>query len=53
MQPRDGGIIKDVMYYQDEDGRTVSSYLRQTLPEKVRVRGGQIILPKRRRRKSA
>ena len=53
VQPLDGGIIKDVMHYQDEDGRTVSSYLRQTLPEKVRVRGGQIILPKRRRRKSA
>lgn len=53
VQPLEGGIIKDVMRYQDEDGRTVSSYLRQTLPEKVRIRGGQIILPKRRRRKSA
>ena len=31
----------------------VSAYLRQTLPEKVKIRGGQIVLPKRRRRKSA
>ena len=53
VQPLDGGIIKDVMHYQDEDGRTVSAYLRQTLPEKVKIRGGQIVLPKRRRRKSA
>lgn len=53
VQPLEGGIIKDVMHYQDEDGRTVSSYLRQTLPEKVKIRGGQIVLPKRRRRKSA
>lgn len=53
VQPLEGGIIKDVMHYMDEDGRTVSSYLRQTLPEKVKIRGGQIVLPKRRRRKSA
>ena len=53
VQPLEGGIIKDVMHYQDEDGRTVSAYLRQTLPEKVKIRGGQIVLPKRRRRKSA
>lgn len=53
VQPLEGGIIKDVMHYQDEDGRTVSSYLRQTLPEKVKIRGGQIVLPKRRRRKNA
>jgi len=43
VQPLDGGIIKDVMHYQDEDGRTVSAYLRQTLPEKVKIRGGQIV----------
>lgn len=53
VQPLDGAIIKDVIQYHDEDGRTVSAYLRQTLPEKARIRGGQIVLPKRRRRKSA
>jgi len=51
VQPLPDGIIKDVMHYEDEDGRTVSSYMRQVMPEKVKVRGGQIILPKRRGRK--
>lgn len=48
VQPLKGAIIKDVMQYRDEDGRTVSSYMRQTLPEKVKIRGGQIVLPRKR-----
>ena len=51
VQPLEGGIIKDVMQYHDEDGRVVSVYLRQTMPERVRIRGGQIVLPRRRSRK--
>ena len=31
---------------RDEDGRVVGSYLRCTLPEPPRIRGGQIILPR-------
>lgn len=31
---------------RDEEGRVVGSYLRCTLPEPPRMRGGQIILPK-------
>jgi len=53
VQPLEGGIIKDVFRYHDEDGRTVSAYLRQTLPEKPKIRGGQIVLPKKRRRRTA
>ena len=53
VQPLEGGIIKDVMHYHDEDGRTVGAYLRQTLPEKPKIRGGQIVLPNKRRRRRA
>ena len=34
----------------DEDGRQIGAYLRCVLPEKPRMRGGQIILPKPRKR---
>lgn len=50
VQPLAGAIIKDMMAYHDEDGRVIAAYLRQTLPEKVKVRGGQVVLPKWRRR---
>ena len=53
VQQLEGGIVKDLYHCQDEDGRTVSSYLRQTFREPVKVRGGQIVLPKKRRRKMA
>ena len=48
--PEYGSVIMDVEHIQDEDGRTVSSYLRCRLPERPKVRGGQIILPRKRRR---
>lgn len=50
VQPIPGSVVKDIMRYEDEDGRTVSAYLRCTLPERVKIRGGQVVLPKRRRR---
>ena len=50
VEPEYGSTIMDVEHVQDEDGRVTSSYLRCRLPERPRVRGGQIILPKRRRR---
>ncbi len=51
VQPLPGSIVKDVVRYEDEDGRVVSAYLRCTLPERVKIRGGQVVLPKRRGRK--
>ena len=53
VQPLDGAIIKDVMRYEDEDGRTVSAYLRQTFREPIKIRGGQIVLPSKRKRRRA
>ena len=44
-------IVKDVVEHTDEDGRVVSKYMRGVLPKRVKVRGGQIVLPERRRRK--
>lgn len=44
-------VIKEHRTCQDEDGRTVSAYLRCVLKEKARRRGNQIILPKRGRRR--
>lgn len=43
--------IRDVAESRDEDGRVVSKYMRCTLPEPPRMRGGQILYPKRRGRK--
>ncbi len=48
--PEYGSTIMDVEHVQDEDGRAVSSYMRCRLPERPRVRGGLIILPRRRRK---
>ena len=52
IEPLQDEIIKEVVEYTDEDGRVISKYMRGTLPEPVAVRGGQIVLPKRRRRKA-
>ena len=53
IEPMKDGIVKDVIEYPDEDGRVISKYMRTVLPERVTVRGGQIILPVRRRRRGA
>ena len=45
-------VIKEHYSIRDEDGQAISSYIRCTLPERPKVRGGQIILPKRTRRKT-
>ena len=52
IEPLQDEIIKEVVEYTDEDGRVISKYMRGTLPEPVVIRGGQIVLPKRRRRKT-
>ena len=49
VQPLPGSIVKDVMAYRDEDGIIISAYLRCTLPSPPKVRGGQIVLPRKRR----
>ncbi len=51
IEPIQGSIIKDVRDIRDEDGCMVSKYMRCVLPEKVEVRGGQILLPGKRRRR--
>ena len=53
IEPLQDEIVKDVVEYTDEDGRVISKYMRGVMPERVQVRGGQIILPKRRRRRPA
>ena len=50
--PEYGSTIMDVEHTQDEDGRVTGSYLRCRLPERPKVRGGQIVLPKRGRRRT-
>ena len=44
-------VIKEHNTWQDEDGRTVSAYLRCVMKQPPKVRGGQIVLQKRERRK--
>lgn len=50
VQPEKGAVIKEHATTTDEDGRVVGTYLRCVLPEPVKVRGGQIVIPGRRRR---
>jgi len=52
MEPLQDEIVKDVYEMVDEDGRIVSKYMRGVMPERVVVKGGQIVLPRRRRRKA-
>ncbi len=49
MMPEAGAVIKDVSETVDEDGRVIGKYMRCALPARPKVRGGQIILPKRKR----
>ena len=52
IEPLRDEIVKEVVEYTDEDGRVISKYMRGTMPERITVRGGQIVLPKRRGRKA-
>lgn len=49
--PEHGSVIRDVELTRDEDGRVTGSYLRCLLDQPPKVRGGQIVLPKRGRRR--
>ncbi|MBR5094462.1 MAG: hypothetical protein IK095_05155 [Oscillospiraceae bacterium] len=51
VQPERGAVIREHQVTLDEDGRVVGSYLRVVLPEPVKVRGGQVVIPGRRRRR--
>ncbi len=46
-------VVKDVLEITDEDGRIISKYMRGVFPERVQVRGGQIILPAKKKRRTA
>ena len=48
-----GAIVKDIEETRDEDDRVIGKYQRCVWKTPPKVRGGQIILPKRGRRKSA
>lgn len=50
IEPMPGAVVKDVSRCKDEDGRVISAYMRQTLPEAPRVRGGQIVWTWKRKR---
>ena len=41
-----GSVMMDMVRLDDEDGRAISAYIRCVLPERPKVRGGQVILPK-------
>ena len=51
VQPEKGAVIREHQVTEDEEGRVIGSYLRCVLPEPVKVRGGQILMPGRRRRR--
>lgn len=47
IKPERGSVLKDFQPTKDEDGNLTSCYLRCVLPEPPRVRGGQIIMTRR------
>lgn len=46
LRPPKEAVIKEVREITDEDGLVIGKYIRYVLPEKPRVRGGQIIMPR-------
>lgn len=48
--PLPGAVIKDVRELTNEDGLVIGKYIRYVLPEAPRMRGGQILLPRPRKR---
>lgn len=53
IQPDYGAIVKDVQETRDEDDRVIGKYQRCVWKTPPKVRGGQIVLPKKRKRKTA
>ena len=51
MQPDYGSTIKDVEETRDEEGVLIGKYMRCLLKERPRIRGGQIILPRKETRR--
>lgn len=52
IQPEYNSIIMDVEENRDDEGVLISKYVRCKLPSRPEVRGGQIILPKKGRKKT-
>jgi len=50
LQPPAGAVMKEVREIMDEDGIVVGKYMRYVLPEAPRVRGGQIVMPRAKKR---
>ena len=51
VQPEKGAVIKEHQTTVDEEGHVVGSYLRCVLTAPVKIRGGQIVIPGRRKRR--
>ena len=51
MQPDYDSTIKDVEEIRDDDGQLIGKYMRCLLRERPRVRGGQVVLPKKQTRR--
>ena len=49
VQPDYGAVVKDIEETRDEDGRIVGKYQRCVWKQPPKIRGGQIVLPRRRR----
>ena len=50
IKPDYGAIVKDIEETRDEDDRVIGKYQRCVWKTPPKVRGGQIVLPKRGRR---
>ena len=45
-----GAVVREVREVTDEDGLVIGKYLRYVLPEAPRLRGGQIVMQRTRKR---
>ena len=52
LQPDPDSVVKDVQETKDEDGRVIGKYMRCVWKEPPKVRGGQVVMPWKRKRKA-
>lgn len=50
LQPDPDSVVKDVQETKDEDGRVIGKYMRCVWKEPPTVRGGQVVMPWKRKR---
>lgn len=50
VRPEKEAVIKEHSVSTDEDGRVISSYLRVAVAHRPKVRGGKIVMPKKKKR---